>query len=40
MARIIARIRKDGKSKGTLVKVISKRKSPKATKVSAKVRRV
>ncbi len=40
MARIVARIRKDGKSKGTRVKVITKKKSNKGTKVSAKVRRV
>lgn len=40
MARIVARIRKDGKSKGTMVKVITKKKSSKGTKVSAKVRRV
>ena len=40
MARIVARIRKDGKSKGTRVKVITKKKSPRGTNVSARTRRV
>ena len=40
MARVVVHRRRDNKSKGTRVKVITKKKSNKGTKVSAKVRRV